>query len=149
VCTHETPQEAARCACTGYGLGDPQCRCGWLKSQHDGGTGACVVPSARCHEFVLKLDDPFPVTTELVQAAADAIMRELGFEPLVAQRAAMSAMFAGRAHAVEHDWEIRSLRAQADRLRDQLREAERKLQEHDARRMAPDQAPVLSAVRDH
>lgn len=127
MCAHETPQEAARCICTGYGFGDPPCRCGYPKSQHADGTGPCVVPSARCHEFVLHLDDPFPVTTALVQASADALMLELEMDPLTAQRAAMAALFAGRRHAVERDWEIKSLRAQADRLRKQLARLEKEL----------------------
>jgi hypothetical protein len=127
MCAHETPQEAARCQCTGYGFGDPPCRCGYPKSQHADGTGPCLIPAARCHEFVLHIDDPFPVTLALVQAAADALMAELGFKPLAAQRAAMSALFAGRAHAVDRDYEIRSVRAQNDRLRKQLTRADKEL----------------------
>lgn len=130
MCAHETPQEAARCACTGYGFGDPSCRCGYPKSQHVDGTGPCVIPAARCHEFVLHFDDPFPVTVALVQAAADALMAELGMDPLMAQRAALSALFGGRRHATERDWEIKSLRAQADRLHKQLDRLERELIEH-------------------
>ncbi len=124
MCSHETPQEAARCSCTGYGFGDPPCRCGYPRSQHADGTGACIVPSARCHEFVLSLDDPFPVTVALVQAAADAVMAELGADPLWAQKAAMSALFAGRQHALARDFELKSVRAANDRLRKQLTRTE-------------------------
>lgn len=125
MCAHETPQEAARCECTGYGFGDPPCRCGYPKSQHADGTGACAVPAARCHEFVLHIDDPFPVTTALVQAAADALMVELGMDPLMAQRAAMSALFGGRRHAMARDFELRSVRAANDRLRKQIIQLEK------------------------
>lgn len=127
MCAHETPQEAARCECTGYGFGDPPCRCGYPKSQHVDGEGFCLIPASRCHEFVLHLDDPFPVTLALVQAAADALMVELELEPLLAQRAAMSALFAGRLHAVTRDYELRSVRAQNDRLRKQLIRIEKEL----------------------
>lgn len=130
MCSHETPQEAARCSCTGYGFGDPPCRCGHPKSQHVDGTGACIIPAARCHEFVLHLDDPYPVTLALVHAATDALMVELGMEPLAAQQAAMSALFAGRRHAHERDFEIKSLRAKADRLTKQLDRLTQELIEH-------------------
>lgn len=130
MCSHETALEAARCVCTGYGFGDPLCRCGHPRSQHADGTGACLVPSARCHEFVLKLDDPFPVTVDLVQAAAEAIITELGIDPLMAQRAAMSALFAGRTHALQRDFELKSVRAINDRLRKKLDQLERELIEH-------------------
>ncbi len=130
MCDHETPQEAARCSCTGYGFGDPPCRCGYPKSQHIDGIGACLVPAARCHEFVLHLDDPFPVTLALVRAAADALMIEMGLDPLMAQQAAMSALFAGRKHAVDRDFEIKSIRAANDRLRKKLDRLERELIEH-------------------
>lgn len=120
MCSHETPQEAARCSCTGYGFGDPPCRCGYPKSQHADGTGACMIPAARCHEYVLHLDDPLKITVALVQAAADGIMVDMGLDPLMAHKAAMAALFAGRAHVMERDFEIKSLRAQADRMRKQL-----------------------------
>lgn len=130
MCAHESPQEAARCACTGYGFGDPPCRCGYPKSQHAEGTGACIVSSARCHEFVLKFDEPFPVTVAIVRAAADAIMADLNTDPLWAQQAAMAALFAGRAHVMARDFELKSIRAQNDRLRKQLDHLERELAEH-------------------
>lgn len=127
MCSHETPQEAARCSCTGYGFGDPPCRCGYPKSQHKDGTGACMVPAARCHEFVISIKDPFPITVALVQAAADGVMIEMGLDPLMAHKAAMASLFAGRRHAVERDFEIKSVRAQNDRLRKQLDLIEREL----------------------
>lgn len=130
MCVHENPEEARRCICTGYGFGDPPCRCGHPKSSHADGTGACIVPAARCHEFVLRLDDPFPVTVALVQAAADAIMVEHQIEPLMAQQLAMSALFAGRQHAMARDFEIKSVRAQNDRLSKQLARAEEELTCH-------------------
>ena len=130
MCAHETPQEAARCSCTGYGFGDPPCRCGRPKSQHVDGTGPCLDPAARCHEFVLHLSDPFPVTLDTVRAAADAIVSDLNTDPLWAQQAAMAALFAGRKAAVERDFELRSARAQVDRMRKQLDRLERMLAEH-------------------
>jgi|SRR5688500_8840072 len=129
MCAHESPQEAARCECTGYGFGDPPCRCGHPRSEHVDGTGACVVPTARCHEFVLHLNDPFPVTVALIQAAATEIVAELDFEPLLAHRAATAALLAGHHHAVHRDYEITSVRAQNDRLRKQLKELQRQLDE--------------------
>jgi hypothetical protein len=72
------------------------------------------------------MDEPFPVTVALVNAAADAIMIEMGFDPAVAQQTAMSALFAGRRHATERDTELDRVRAQNDRLRKQLARAERR-----------------------
>jgi hypothetical protein len=69
---------------------------------------------------VLRFEEPFPVTLALVRAAADALMAELAMDPLAAQQAAMSALFAGRTHAYERDLEIKSVRSQNDRLRKQL-----------------------------
>lgn len=120
MCAHTTPDEARRCECTGYGLGDPPCRCGYLKSQHKDGTGGCVIAAARCHEFVVRFVEPFPVTTALVHAAADAVMSELGADPVYARDVAIAALFAGRRHALERDQEIESVRAANDRLRAQV-----------------------------
>lgn len=127
MCAHDSPQEAARCECTGYGFGDPSCRCGHPRSEHVDGTGACVVPVARCHEFVLHLHDPFPVTVALVKAAAAEVAAELDVGPLTALRAATAALLAGHQHAAHRDYELTSVRAQNDRLRKQLRELQRQL----------------------
>ena len=127
MCAHESPQEAARCVCTGYGFGDPLCRCSYPRSQHRDGTGACTVAAARCHEFVLRMDDPFPVTVALVRAASEAVITELNVDPVWAQQAAMAALFGARKHAMDRDYELKSVRAQNDRLRKQLRELQRKL----------------------
>lgn len=126
MCNHDSPQEARRCSCTGYGFGDPPCRCGHPKSQHLCGTGACVIASARCHEFVLHFKDTFPVTVSLVRTAADAVMTETGLDPSTAMSAAMAALFAGRKHAMERDRELETVRAANDRLRKQLKAAERR-----------------------
>ena len=124
VCSHETPEDARRCECTGYGFGDLPCRCGHLKSQHENGTGRCVIPAARCHEFVLRFDEPFPVTVALVGTAAAAIMAETGAGPEAARDAAMAALFAGRKHALERDHVIERTRAENHRLRQLLDQAE-------------------------
>lgn len=89
-----------------------------------------MIPAARCHEFVLHLNDPYPVTVAMVQAAADALMVELGLDPLAAQQAAMSALFAGRRHAHERDFELKSVRASNDRLTKQLDKLTQELIEH-------------------
>ena len=120
MCTHETPYEARRCICTGYGMGDLPCRCGYGKSQHTDGTGACVIVAARCHEFVLRLPaDPLPATAELVRAAASALIAELGIPvtPDTAERAALIVLTVGRTLAVERDTELERAR----RIRDDLR----------------------------
>jgi hypothetical protein len=104
------------------------CRCGHRKSEHEDGTGRCVVPAARCHEFVLKFEEPFPVTVELIGVAAAAIVAELGLDMGVARDAAMSALFAGRKHALERDTQIIRLRAENDRLRKHLARTEQELE---------------------
>lgn len=120
MCAHDTPQEARRCVCTGYGLGDPPCRCGYLKSQHEDGTGRCLFPSARCHEFVLKFVDPFPVTADMVAVAMYAVMADTGLDVDRAREAAMAALFAGHDHAIRRDRELETTRAANDRLRREL-----------------------------
>jgi hypothetical protein len=120
MCAHATPDEARRCECTGYGFGDLTCRCGQLKSDHENGTGRCVFPAARCHEFVVRFVEPFPVTTTLVGLATDAVMSELGADPGYARDAAMAVLFAGRRHALERDHEIETVRAANNRLRAQV-----------------------------
>lgn len=94
------------------------------KSQHENGTGRCVIASARCHEFVLKFEEPFPVTVALVGAAAAAIMAETGAGPEAARDAAMAALFAGRKHVLERDRYIERTRAENHRLRQLLDQAE-------------------------
>jgi len=79
---------------------------------------------------VLKFEEPFPVTVELVGQAAAAIMAELGVDMALARDAAMSALFAGRKHALERDTMVDRLRAENDRLRKHLARAERELECH-------------------
>lgn len=103
------------------------CRCGQTRSQHENGTGRCVIASARCHEFVLRFEEPFPVTVELIGRAAAAIVAELGVSPETARDAAMAALFAGRAHALERDTYIERVTAANHRLRQKLDQVEQEV----------------------
>lgn len=116
--------------CTGYGLGDPLCRCGYPKTQHEDGTGRCVIASARCHEFVLRFVDPFPVTADMVSAAMYTVMSDTGLDVDRARQAVMAALFAGRDHVIRRDRELESTRAANDRLKRELAAAQQELKCH-------------------
>jgi len=122
MCDHANDAEARRCACTGYGMGDPPCRCGRGKSLHENGIGRCVIPAARCHEFVTSLCDPMAVTTDHIEAAALAIMGGPGAPAThaVARRVAAVALMAGRDSVLARDGELERVRRQRDRLRGEV-----------------------------
>lgn len=121
MCDHASDAEARRCQCTGYGLGDPRCRCGRGKSHHEDGVGRCLIASARCHEFVLRLYDPLPVTDQII-AAAVAAVTGLGVSGELAGQVVIAALAAGREEIVRRDFDMDSLRRDRDRLRAQLDE---------------------------
>lgn len=117
MCDHANDAEARRCDCTGYGLNDPLCRCGRGKLSHVDGTGACMIVVARCHEFVLKLEDPPPLTEEILGIATNAVILETGIPDRWAARAAFAALTAWRDAGVERDAELERVRRERDRLR--------------------------------
>jgi hypothetical protein len=136
MCHHATTAEANRCACTGYGFGDLPCRCGMPKSDHKDGTGACRIPAARCHEFVLRpVPDPPPVSEGMIMIAAQAIDDlEAAGPGAESTDLARVALFAGAAVAMVRDWELEALRRdrnhhrnEADRLRGELADQKRKV----------------------
>lgn len=120
MCDHANDAEARRCQCTGYGMNDPLCRCGRGKISHVDGTGACMIAEARCHEFVVRLDDPAPLTEEVLGIATNAVILELGVHDTVAARAAFAALTAARDAGVERDLELERIRRDRDRLREQV-----------------------------
>lgn len=131
MCSHESPEDARRCQCTGYGFGDLPCRCGHPKSQHADGTGQCVIPAARCHEFVLRIDpNPFPISSEIIAAAVDAVHRETGLDSEVARSAAVATLFAGRKAAFERDAELDRARRLLDHYKREVARMETELRAH-------------------
>lgn len=123
VCSHTTEQEARACSCTGYGLGDLPCRCKRTRSQHENGTGRCLDPAARCHEFVLTLPEPALVTEQMIQAGAAALSAAIAAFPgdLTVEEMARAVLFSGSAVAMVRDWELAALRRSRDAYRDQVR----------------------------
>ena len=133
MCNHANDAEARRCACTGYGMGDPPCRCKRGKSLHENGIGRCVIPAARCHEFVAAMCDPLIITTDHIEAAAQAIVRDIGVPAThaVARRVAAVALIAGRDSILSRDTELERVRRQRDRLRDEVTELIREQEGHE------------------
>jgi hypothetical protein len=103
-------------------MNDPLCRCSRGKISHVDGTGACMISEARCHEFVLKLDDPPPLTEHLLGIATNAVILELQVHDDIAARAAFAALTAARDAGIERDRELDRVRRDRDRLREQVAE---------------------------
>lgn len=118
MCDHANDAEARRCECTGYGMGDPLCRCGRGRKLHRDGTGACRERAARCHEFVLQLTEPMLITDDHIASAAAAIVADVGTE--AAGRLALAALSAGRESARARDTELERVRRDRDRLISEL-----------------------------
>lgn len=121
MCDHANDAAARECQCTGYGMGDPPCRCGRGMSLHENGIGRCTIPAARCHEFVVTLVDPFEVTEDHINAAVAAVLRETG-DPAndAARRVALAALTAGRESVMQRDRELERVRRHRDLLLEQV-----------------------------
>lgn len=122
MCAHPTEAEARTCVCTGYGMGALLCRCGRKKDDHIDGIGRCLDLRARCHEFVLKIPDPEPVSELAVKTAALALQAAIAGFPgdLTVEEMARTVLFSGAATAQVRDWEMAAVRKSRDAYRDQV-----------------------------
>lgn len=121
MCAHPTEAEARTCVCTGYGMGALLCRCGRKKSDHIDGIGRCLDLRARCHEFVLKMPDPEPVSELAVKTAALALQAAWDEQGVLsAEDLARTVLFSGAATAQVRDWEMAAVRKSRDTYRDQV-----------------------------
>lgn len=122
MCSHATEQDARTCSCTGYGFGDLMCRCRRKKSEHLDGSGPCLDPAARCHEFVLTMpEDPRPVTDMDIQVAAMALEALLSQTPgSDVEDLARTALLAAAGSQYARGWEVAALRRSRDAYREQV-----------------------------